>query len=115
MSFRACEESLPLVRKDSGDSSQARNDNNGRTIMNTNGTTFSRRGFLKTAAISAAGVALGRVQVFAADAKPYGPFKMGVQSYSLRHFDLDGCLERTQKLRLHYIEAFGGHSGLTTD
>lgn len=35
-------------------------------------------------------------------------FPLGIQSYSLRHFDLQGAIERTQSLGLHYIEFYPG-------
>lgn len=41
--------------------------------------------------------------------KPYGQFKMGIQSYSLRHFSLDNALAHTQTLGLNYWEAFMMH------
>lgn len=49
---------------------------------------------------------------------PYGPFKMGIQSYSLRAFNVDDALKHTQTLGLKYWEAYGGAKGhvpLTTD
>jgi sugar phosphate isomerase/epimerase len=39
----------------------------------------------------------------------YGGFPMGIQSYSLRHLDLDACLEATAGFGLHHIELFGAH------
>lgn len=42
-------------------------------------------------------------------AKPYGSFKMGIQSYSLRHFTLDQALAHTKTLGLNYWEAFMMH------
>lgn len=41
--------------------------------------------------------------------KPYGQFKMGIQSYSLRHFTLDQALAHTKALGLNYWEAFMLH------
>ncbi|HWL08553.1 MAG TPA: family 16 glycoside hydrolase [Planctomicrobium sp.] len=40
---------------------------------------------------------------------PYHGFKVGLQSYSLRHFDVDTALKHTQKLGLKYWETFPGH------
>ncbi len=40
---------------------------------------------------------------------PYGPFKMGLQSYSLRGFPLDDALAKTHDLGLHYWESFSAH------
>lgn len=45
----------------------------------------------------------------------YGPFKMGIQSYSLRGYDLDTALAKTQELGLKYWEAFQAHVGQTSD
>ncbi len=74
---------------------------------------FSRRQFLKTSVVAAGSMAFSRLEALAAD--PYAGFKMGAQSYSLRHFDLEPCLERMQKLGLHYVEFFDKHSPITTD
>ncbi|MDA7497269.1 sugar phosphate isomerase/epimerase [bacterium] len=41
--------------------------------------------------------------------KKYGGFPMGLQSYSLRAFGVDGALEKTQALGLHWIEFFRAH------
>jgi sugar phosphate isomerase/epimerase len=40
---------------------------------------------------------------------PYAPFKMGVQSYSMRKMGLDAMLRATRELGLRYIEAFMAH------
>ncbi len=54
-------------------------------------------------------------------ADEYGPFKMGLQSYSLRGFTTDGhadlkkALAGTKELGLHYWEAFPAHVPLTAD
>ncbi len=51
----------------------------------------------------------------------YGPFKMGLQSYSLRGFTTDGhadlkkALAATNELGLHYWEAFPAHVPMTDD
>ena len=51
----------------------------------------------------------------------YGPFKMGLQSYSLRgyttegHADLKKALAATKELGVHYWEAFPAHVPLTDD
>lgn len=39
----------------------------------------------------------------------YGPFKMGIQSYSLRNFKFEEALEKTEKLGLHYWESYNAH------
>jgi inosose dehydratase len=48
-----------------------------------------------------------------AEDKPYGPFRMGIQSYTLRGVDFDTALQMTQKSGLHYWEAFQAHVPLT--
>ncbi|MCX7992208.1 MAG: sugar phosphate isomerase/epimerase [Fimbriimonadales bacterium] len=40
---------------------------------------------------------------------PYAPFKMGVQSYSMRKMGLETMLRATRELGLRYIEAFMAH------
>lgn len=45
----------------------------------------------------------------AEDADPYGGFKMGIQSYSLRAFSVEEALEHSQKLGLKYWEAYPKH------
>lgn len=74
----------------------------------------SRRDLLRGAAAGALGLAAAPL-LSAAD-KPYGPFKMGLQSYSLRGYtSLDQALEQTRNLGLHYWESFSAHVPLTTD
>ena len=64
----------------------------------------TRRTFL---AASAALVAAGRLR--ADDNKPYGPWTVGVQSYSFREFDLEGMLKRTKELGLKHAEFYSKH------
>jgi len=47
--------------------------------------------------------------------KKYGGFPMGIQSFSLRGFGVDGAMEQTNKLGLHFIEFFGAHFPITKD
>ena len=47
--------------------------------------------------------------------KSYGGFPMGIQSFSLRGFGVDGAMEQTNKLGLHFIEFFGAHFPITKD
>lgn len=75
--------------------------------------TLSRRGLLRGAL--ATGLAAGPLARALAADMPYGPFKMGIQSYSLRGFKLDEALEHTKKLGIHYWESFTAHVPLTTD
>lgn len=49
-----------------------------------------------------------------ADSDPYGGFKMGLQSYSLRGFPVDEALEHTRKLGLKYWEAYPNHIPMST-
>src|SRR5579859_6759537 len=79
---------------------------------------LTRREFLSGALVAGAGLALlpavaARAQ--RAGANPYAPFKVGLQSYSLRHFSLDDALAKTQELDLHYWEAFPDHMPITAD
>jgi sugar phosphate isomerase/epimerase len=43
------------------------------------------------------------------DSGPYGPFKMGIQSYSLRSFKLHEAMNKTRDLGLHYWEVYPAH------
>ncbi|MEZ6056513.1 MAG: sugar phosphate isomerase/epimerase [Planctomycetaceae bacterium] len=74
----------------------------------------NRRQFLGASIAGAAALAFGPRSLLAAEADPYGGFNMGIQSYSLRGFDLKGALERTQNLGLKFWEAYPGHLPLTT-
>ena len=84
------------------------------------GNIMNRRHFLKTTAATTLGSALLPLANSAAksDANSmatYDGFKVGLQSFSLRNFDLPGCLERTERLDLHYLEPYSGHIKVTTD
>jgi inosose dehydratase len=68
---------------------------------------WSRRDFLQTAAAGALALGLRPLTVRAAD--PYGGFKMGLQSYSLRGFKAPEALDHTKMLGLKYWEGFSGH------
>jgi inosose dehydratase len=50
----------------------------------------------------------------ASAADPYGGFKMGVQSYSLRGFDAPTALKHTKTLGLQYWEAYPKHVPMGT-
>jgi sugar phosphate isomerase/epimerase len=39
----------------------------------------------------------------------YGPFRMGIQSYSLRNFGFEEALDRTKDLGLKYWESYSAH------
>lgn len=73
----------------------------------------SRRRFLQTTSALSATLLAGRVP--AADkADPYGGFKLGLQSYTLRGYDVETALQHTQEFGLHYWEAYPKHVPLTT-
>ena len=77
---------------------------------------YTRREALAAGITAAGALALGRLAVAAEPTpSPYGPFKMGLQSYSLRGLttdkkaDLDKALAATKSLGLHYWEAYPAH------
>lgn len=54
----------------------------------------------------------------AASLKKYGGFPMGIQSYSLRAFGIDGkegALQKIDDLGLHWVEFFGRHYPISPD
>lgn len=77
---------------------------------------FSRRDVLKWTACGTAAVLAGDLPVTLAaeSADPYGGFKMGLQSYSLRGFDVKTALKHTKTLGLSYWEAYPRHIPLGT-
>ncbi len=44
----------------------------------------------------------------------YGGFKMGIQSYSLRGYDVEQAMEHSKKLGLHFWEAYPNHIPMNT-
>jgi inosose dehydratase len=72
-----------------------------------------RRQFLQTTA-ALAGAALVSRTLTAAEDDPYGGFKMGLQSYTLRAFDTETALQHTKRLGLKYWEAFPRHIPMGT-
>jgi len=72
---------------------------------------LTRREAIAAGLATAGALALGRTGMAAesADDSEYGPFKMGIQSYSLREFKFHEALNKTKKLGLHYWEAWNGH------
>jgi len=76
----------------------------------------SRRDFLKTTAAAGAAALVGAnlTPLAAAEKDPYAGFRMGIQSYSLRGFDVVKALETTKKLGLHYWEAYPNHIAVST-
>lgn len=81
---------------------------------------LSRRNFLLASA-AAAGATWFDVPQILADTrdesyKKYGGFPMGIQSYSLRAFGVDGAIEIIGKdLELHYVEFYSLHFKPTGD
>jgi inosose dehydratase len=74
--------------------------------------TPSRRDFLASGLAIAGTLALGGRPAIARVAPDgaYGPFKMGLQSYSLRHYKTEEALARTKELGLHYWESYSAHT-----
>jgi sugar phosphate isomerase/epimerase len=78
-------------------------------------------GLATVGAISTGATALARGAGLAAREGDYGPFKMGLQSYSLRGFTKDGkadlgkALAVTKELGVHYWESYTAHVQVTTD
>jgi sugar phosphate isomerase/epimerase len=77
---------------------------------------FLARGLAVASVVGVAGATSLDATVLAADeAKPYGPFKMGLQSYSLRGLTQGGEADRrkalaaTRELGLHYWESYPAH------
>lgn len=72
---------------------------------------LTRRDALAAGLAAAGTLALGRFAAAAdtPEPSPYGPFRMGLQSYSLRHFKLDEALAKTKELGLHYWESYPAH------
>ena len=75
-----------------------------------------RRTFLSRTLIAAAGAGATWFDVpsviadtRAQSLKKYGGFPMGIQSYSLRAFGIDGALEKIEELELHFVELFRMH------
>jgi sugar phosphate isomerase/epimerase len=71
---------------------------------------MTRRQALVAGAATMGGLFLGNKLGFAADASPYGPFKVGLQSYSLRHFKRDEALAKSKDLGVHYWESYSAHT-----
>jgi len=69
---------------------------------------MTRRQFLQSASVSAASIGpLGRL--LAQEGNAYAPFRMGIQSYSLRGLKLPDALKATKALGLTWWEAYDGH------
>jgi inosose dehydratase len=85
----------------------------------------TRRDVLAAGLAAAGFIATGRATLGAPAAPDpqgdYGPFKMGLQSYSLRGYTTDGkadlkkALSVTSELGLHYWESYTAHVPMTAD
>lgn len=69
---------------------------------------ISRRNFLKVTGVAAATTAMSLPNIAHA-AAPYGNLRMGLQSYSLRHFSFDEAIQKINELGLHHVELYPGH------
>lgn len=69
----------------------------------------TRRDFLAAGLATAGALALGRTGL-AAVLGDYGPFKFGLQSYTLRNFKFAEALEKSHQLGLGYWESFSAHT-----
>ena len=69
---------------------------------------LSRREVLAAGLAASGALALGRRAGAEASPEkgPYGPFRMGIQSYSLRDFKVGEALAKTKELDLHYWESY---------
>ncbi|MCC5829933.1 MAG: sugar phosphate isomerase/epimerase [Phycisphaeraceae bacterium] len=85
---------------------------------------LTRRRFMAfgAAALAAATCPFGGRPLFGEDHSPvdrsiehYSGFKMGIQSYSLRHFNFADTVAHTADLGLHWIEFFPRHFPVTDD
>ena len=75
---------------------------------------IDRRCFLKASALSTGAVLATGLTTFAGDEDPYRGFKMGIQSYSLRGFDVEPALQHSKRLGLKYWEAYPKHIPMST-
>lgn len=77
----------------------------------------TRRDLLAAGLAAAGALALGRRAAARQDQGEnlYGPFRMGIQSYSLRDFKRDDALARTKELGLKYWESYSAHVPVTDD
>ncbi len=76
----------------------------------------TRRELLSVGAASLASLGLARIaHGFQGASNPYAPFRMGIQSYSLRGYGFEEALDRTRELGLGHWESFQSHIPLTDD
>lgn len=74
----------------------------------------TRRSFLQHSALAAGALLAGRSARAWPDAAPYGGFKMGLQSYSLRAFSAEEALQHTSTLGVRYWESYSKHIPVST-
>lgn len=74
---------------------------------------MTRRAFLHTSATGL--LTIGPAGKLLAKMLPPSPFRIGIQSYSLRGMKLDAALEATKKLGLGYWEGWEGHIPISED
>jgi inosose dehydratase len=81
-------------------------------------THLSRRQFALAAAAAVGATWFDAPRVLSAQPgrrDDFGGFPMGIQSYTLRAFDVDAALDRIAQLGLHNVEFFGGHYAPTDE
>ncbi len=89
-------------------------------IQEQNQLKISRRTLLQRTAVSVAGIAglaalTGEASANVLDTLDYAPFRMGIQSYSLRGYKIEEALKKTQALGLTYLEAYPDHLPISDD
>ena len=85
--------------------------------MTTQNSIVTRRDFLKAGVVGSGALLAGGLSAVGAESgkgDPYGGFKLGLQSYSLRGYDAKTALKHTRDLGLHYWESFRKHIPVNT-
>jgi len=78
--------------------------------------TLTRRELLRNAALGTAGMTLLPAMAQAGQQQAgYKPFRMAVQSYTLRGYKVDEALAKTRALGLRFWEGWDGHFPITED
>ena len=72
---------------------------------------LTRRRFIEAGTAAACGLLASPAWLSADEKKDdrFGPYAIGVQSYTFREFDLEQCLKRIQELGLHHAEFYQKH------
>jgi inosose dehydratase len=77
---------------------------------------LSRRELLRNAAFGVVGLTIMPALAHAGQSQAnYKPFRMAIQSYTLRAFKLDDALAKTRAIGLKYWEGWDGHLPITDD